>query len=523
MSLLDEIAAKLEVMPQEDKQVLIEKLAPMRAKMRFLPLPGPQTEAYLSDADVLLYGGQAGSGKSYLLTGLASQEHVRGIIFRRESAQTDGLEEAGKAIIGETARFNGTEKEWTWPNGRSLKLAGMQQPGDWNKHAGRERDFFGFDEAGEFMREQVSSLLAWNRGPEGQRCRVVLASNPPRSADGYWMIEWFAPWLDHGHPNPALPGELRWAVMIKGEPIWVDGPDEVFMEGELRRPISFTMIPAALSDNPYRDTPEYRARLQSLPEPLRSQLLYGDFTAGGEDDQWQVLPTEWIKEAQRRWTKTAPLNVPMCAIGCDVAQGGADQSVLAIRYDGWFAPLIVEPGVKTPLGSDVAGMILAKRRDNAMVIIDVGGGWGADAYGHLRANEIDAVPYMGVKPSVQRTEGNQLKFSNIRTQAIWRFREALNPDQQGGSPIMLPDDDRELVADLASWRYKLVPGGIAVESKVDLVKRLGRSTDKGDAIVMAWHSGAKAVTDFKNWQEQTRFKRGGAAPKVIMGHQSRRR
>jgi len=44
---------------------------------RFVPLPGAQTEAYLSKADVLLYGGQAGGGKSYLLMGLASQEHHR--------------------------------------------------------------------------------------------------------------------------------------------------------------------------------------------------------------------------------------------------------------------------------------------------------------------------------------------------------------------------------------------------------------------------------------------------------------
>jgi hypothetical protein len=80
--------------------------------------------------------------------GLASQEHTRSIIFRRESSQTDGLEEAGKQIIGESAKFNGTDKEWVWGTaGRSLKLAGMKEPGDWNKHAGRERDLIGFDEA----------------------------------------------------------------------------------------------------------------------------------------------------------------------------------------------------------------------------------------------------------------------------------------------------------------------------------------------------------------------------------------
>ncbi len=216
-----------------------------------------------------------------------------------------------------------------------------------------------------------------------------------------------------------------------------------------------------------------------------------------------------------RWTATPPVGVPMCAIGVDVAQGGGDNTVLAIRHDGWFAPLQVTPGDKTPLGSDVAGLVMSKRRDGAMVIIDVGGGWGADAYAHLRENQIEAVGYMGVKQSVQRTIDRQLRFANVRTEAYWRFREALNPDQPGGSPIMLPDD-RELLADLTAPTYAPVPGGIALEAKDKLVKRIGRSPDRGDAVVMAWHAGARALTDLQNWKEQNVGRRLGRMPQVLM-------
>lgn len=533
MSLLDEVAAKIEGLSSEERQALVEQVAPLKERMRFVPLPGPQTEAYLSEADVLLYGGQAGGGKSYLLMGLASQEHMRSIIFRRESSQTDGLEEAGKQIIGDTARFNGTEKEWSWGSAlRSVKLAGMKDPGDWNKHAGRERDLFGFDEAGEFLRDQVASLLAWNRGPEGQRCRVVLASNPPRSSDGYWMTEWFAPWLDIQHADRAEPGELRWAIMVNSPagltPQWVDGPDAVEAAGEWHKPLSFTFIPAALSDNPYRNTPEYRAKLNSLPEPLRSQLLYGDFSAGGEDAQNQTIPTEWIKEAMARWRPQAPVGVPQCAIGTDVAQGGTDQTVLATRHDGWYAPLEAVPGSETPSGAEVAGKVLARRRDGAVVIVDLGGGWGGDALTHLAVNigHENVIGYMGVKVSMRRTRDNQLRFKNVRTEAWWRFREALDPYQAGGSPIALPED-RELLADLAAPTFTTVSekGGmaIAIEPKDKLVARLGRSPDKGDAVVMAWYAGPKAVTDFKEWEKRRVGTLGGRAPKVIMGRDSARR
>lgn len=518
---LAEILDALAGLPPDERQAVEREIAAETATMRFVPLPGPQTEAYLSPADVLLYGGAAGGGKSYLLMGLSSQEHKRSIVFRRELGQTDGLEEAGRQIIGDTARFAGSPTpEWVWEDGRALKLAGIKEPGDWMKHAGRERDFIGFDEAGEFLAEQVASLMAWNRGPLGQRCRVVLASNPPRSTDGAWMFEWFAPWLDHTHPDPAKPGELRWAVMVKGSPVWVDGPDEVMIDGEPYRPLSFTFVPASLKDNPYRDTPEYRARLNSLPEPLRSQLLKGLFALGGEDDPWQCIPTAWIQAAVMRWTESPPAGVPMSAMGVDVAQGGADNTVIARRHDGWFGPLLSEPGHKTPGGTDVAGLVIAKRYDGAKVIIDVGGGWGADAHGHLMGSNIDSLAYMGVKSTLLRSADRQFGFANTRSAAYWRFREALNPDQRGGSRIALPDD-KQLISQLASPRYRVKsdgggPGGIIeLEAKEKLVARLGKSPDKADAVVMAWWAGPKIETDWHNWpaSQGNRFNN----PRVISG------
>jgi hypothetical protein len=523
MSLLDDVLARYQELPEAERELVREMATKATKDMAFVPLPGPQTEAYLSEADVLLYGGQAAGGKTFLSVGLA-QDHKRTIIFRRESSQTDGLKAAGVAIYGRTG-FNGTDNEWNWPDGRSLKLAGMQLADDWNKHAGRERDLIVYDEAGEFLRDQVASLLAWNRGPEGQRARVVLASNPPRSADGYWMQEWFAPWLDVNHPLRAAAGELRWAIMEDGTPIWVDGPNDRPEGFENREALSFTFIPAALADNPYRDTPEYRAKIDSLPEPLRSQLKYGDFAAGVQDELNQCIPTEWVKEAQRRWKPQPHPGVPMCAMGVDVAQGGTDKTVIAVRYDDWFAPLFDIPGTETPGGSDVAGRVLSRRLDGAKVIVDLGGGWGGDALRHLVGNigTENAVGYMGVKDSVRRTRDNQLRFCNIRTEAYWAIREALDPTQPGGATMALPDD-KELLADLTAptFETKSGKGGMVIhlEPKDKLVKRLGRSPDKGDAVVMSWWAGAKAITDATQWKDEMASRKHrpmGRVPKVIMG------
>jgi hypothetical protein len=534
MSMLDDLIARVTKMPPAERRALLEEAHRQTQHMLFVPNPGPQTEAYLSKADILLYGGQAGGGKSYLELGLAINEANNAIIFRRERTQTDGLEKDGKNIIGSGANFNGQDLEWTWTNGKTLKLAGMQLPDDWRDHAGRERDLMCFDEAGEFLEMQVASILAWLRAPRGKRTRVILGSNPPRTSDGFWLVKWFAPWLDDKFPNPAHPGELRWAVRLsQHEEItlrWVEGPGQYEIDGEKYTAQSYTFIPASLEDNPYRNSPEYRAQLQALPEPLRSQLLYGKFTMNLKDLSNQCIPSEWVRLAMRRWTPEPPKGIPMCSIGVDCAGGGDDQMVQAARHDGWFAPLVKTPGSQIPMdkaGAHAAGLVLRTRRDQALVVVDMGGGYGGPLYEHLKDNDIECASYKGAEGSTRRSRDGKLKFVNKRSAAYWLFMEALDPGQPGGSPIQLPED-RRLFAGLTAPTFEVTPNGIKLEPKVKrnekgqvtagVMAKLGFSPDEADAVVMAWYEGPRKSTDAMEWMD--RLEVGGKLirfPQVIRG------
>lgn len=536
MGLLDEVIARVQKKPAPERARIIEQAKKATAKMPWIPNPGPQTDAYLSEADILLYGGQAGGGKSHELLGWGVNEAQNGIIFRRELSQTDGLEADGKSIIGRAAGFNGTDHEWTWPDGKTLKLGGMKTADSWIDHAGRGRDFIGFDEGGEFLEVQVASIMAWLRAAPGVRTRVIIGSNPPRTADGLWLLEWFAPWLDDEHPLfPAPPGQLLWAVYVgkpgQGRTEWVPGPGEYEFDGEKYTAKSRTFIPASLEDNPFRNTPEYRATLQSLPEPLRSQLLYGDWKAGMEDAANQCIPTAWVLAAQKRWKNEPPEDIPMCAIGVDASGGGADAMVQAQRYDGWYAPLIETPGKDIPRnrpGSYAAGLILSNRRDGAVPVIDMGGGYGGPIYEHLTANEIECIAYKGAEATTRRTRDKKLTFTNTRSAAYWGFREALDPDQPGGSPISLPPSKR-LLAGLCAPTFEVTPNGIKLEPKSKreggvkgVVERLGWSPNEADAVVMAWWGGPKESTNALDWAER-KMARGlrGQRPQVIMGRAKR--
>lgn len=494
---LSEVKEKLQALPPEKRAELVDLAMRKTKHMVWVPNPGPQTEARNSPADELFYGGQAGGGKSDLEIGLALTDHQRSLLLRRTNREANGLVERITEILGTRDGFNG--QSWKI-NGKIIDIGGCQLEEDKQKFKGSPHDLICFDEVSDFTESQYTFIIGWNRSAnKNQRCRVVAAGNPPTQPEGLWVLKRWAAWLDPTHPDPAQPGELRWyTTTSSGKEIEVDGRGPHRIEGEELYARSRTFIPASLSDNLDLAETNYSAVLAALPAAIRSAYRDGRFDLALKDDELQVIPATWVRAAQNRYTPRPPPGVPMCAIGVDVAQGGSDKTVLAIRYDGWYEIHEVE-GVLTPDGVSVAAHALKHRRDGAKVIIDLGGGYGGAAYEHLRDNGIDTIPYKGAKASTRRTSDNQLGFYNTRSEAYWRFREALDPSQHNGSPIMLPTHPG-MLADLTAPRFTVGPRGIKVEAKEDVVKRLGRSTDYGDAIVMAWWAGPKANTDLRTWE-----------------------
>lgn len=529
--LLGEILASLSALPPAELKKAQELVKSGTKGKRWIPNPGPQTDAYFSEADCLLYGGEPGGGKSQLILGLAFNEHERSLIMRREYGDLDRLIEDALKLNGGRQGFNGSPPPRLRVSDKQIiNFRAAQRIGDEQSTMGQGRDLLGIDEATHFAESQIRFLMGWVRTETpGQRCRTVLATNPPLTAEGLWVTKMFAPWLDPKFPFVAQPGELRWVVSDEdGNDEWVDGPNDTReIRGKTIRPTSRTYIPASVKDNPYYAATDYERQLDAMPEPFRSQLM-GGFRTAFKDAENQVIPTAWIHAAQQRWQKDPPAGVPMCSMGVDCSGGGVDPMVIAARHDGWFAPLVVIPGKELPmerLGSHGAGLVVRHRQDNATVIVDMGGGYGGPVYEHLFKNigghEFVKV-YKGAAGSGGRTRDRKMSFHNKRSEAIWRFREALDPDQPGGSCIFLPPD-QELVADLAAPEADpnfMAKGIIKVKSKEDVCADLGRSTDKGDAVVMAWSEGLKQPNVRGGFPTGNR---SGQRYDVVLGHQSARR
>jgi hypothetical protein len=216
-------------------------------------------------------------------------------------------------------------------------------------------------------------------------------------------------------------------------------------------------------------------------------MLHGDFQAGAVDSDWQLIPTEWIQAAMDRWE---PRDVPgkLSAIGCDPARGGADSTVISCRYGWWFDKLSVH--ALTPSGGDVAGLILQKMGADVGVPINLDIiGIGASVFDHLQSFNCNVTGVNNASKSEKRDITGSIGFVNKRADTWWQLRELLSPESS--AQLSLPPD-RELMADLATPMYSVGARGIQVESKTDIIKRLGHSPDRGDALVLA------AIRDIAN-------------------------
>ncbi|HDZ25066.1 MAG TPA: terminase [Candidatus Aminicenantes bacterium] len=458
--------------------------------VRWEPAPGnePQGQAYESKADILLYGGKPYGGKSDLQLGLARNEHFNSLLLRRTFPELKrGFVPRSIDFYGDRKHFNASENVWRI-DGKRIEFGYGQNRDDFLRYKGPNYDLIEIDEASEIARfddgsTPIDLLLPWNRTTiQKQRVRMVLGTNPGGTGEE-WLVEYFGPWLDTEHHNPAEFGELRWFIRNE-EGVIVD------VEPNTKGSKSRTFIASSWKDNPYA-APEYESNLDILPEPLRSQLKLGLWGVGKDDDRWQVIPSAWVRTAQARWLERDVDHFD--SVGVDVAYGGKDKTVFAGKVGSWFAKLKKHEGKTTPDGQSAAGFLKSFIKGNPRVSIDATG-YGASCYDFAK-EFCNASSFIASTGSKEKDKTGRLGFANLRAEVYWKFREALDP--ASGEDIALPPD-QELLSDLCSARWRLAASAkIQIEPKVDIIKRLGRSPDDADAVVLAWYEAPKAVLGYE--------------------------
>jgi hypothetical protein len=222
---------------------------------------------------------------------------------------------------------------------------------------------------------------------------------------------------------------------------------------------------------------------------IYANRVLGEFHA---DDENSVIPLAWVEAAVERWHAWDQAGRPPLEgkhiKGVDVARGGADSTVIAHRVGVCVTELEhhhLEDTMRTT-GRVLASLELDPGAVPVVDSIGVGGG----VVDRLRELNVKVLPYTGSAKTPARTRDKEFGFVNTRSAAYWHLRELLDP--AFGAALMLPPVDL-LLADLNAPTWDTVTGvppKIRVEHKEDLTARLGRSTDDGDAVAMAFWADA---------------------------------
>lgn len=248
-------------------------------------------------------------------------------------------------------------------------------------------------------------------------------------------------------------------------------------------PVHVTLERAVAAGQVSGDWAAQRARQWGIGSAIYVNRVLGEFHAGDEDS---VIPLAWAEAAVARWHEWALAGRPdggwPRTVGVDVARSGEDKTVLAIRDGRVLAELRRSSKEDTMQTTGrVKGVLDADPLRKAVVDVI---GIGAGVVDRLREQGYKVEAFNASAKSDRLDVTQELGFVNQRSAAIWSLREMLDPSAD--PDLCLPDDDL-LLGDLSAPKWKVKSNGkIAVESKDEIRKRLGRSTDDGDAAAEAF-------------------------------------
>lgn len=323
--------------------------------MEIRPQPGPQEIFLSTSADIAIYGGAAGGGKTFALL-LENLRHSNNgafgsVIFRRNATQITnqgGLWDNAMelypylgAIPKQTPRLC-----VVFTSGAKVSFSHLQLEKDVNSWQGAQIPLICYDELTHFTEYQFFYMLSRNRSMCGVRPYVRATTNP--DADS-WVAKFISWWIDQktGYPIPERSGVIRYFIRLDGDIFWTDRPEELMKRHGVKRADikSVTFISSSVYDNKIllSKDPTYLANLKALPTVDRERLLGGN---------WKIRASAgmYFKRTQVKVVEQIPAKVVLWARAWDMAA--------------------TEPTEDNKNPDATAGVLIGKMEDGNFIVAD---------------------------------------------------------------------------------------------------------------------------------------------------------
>lgn len=256
-----------------------------------------------SSSTITVFGGAAGSGKSYMgLMDLLKWVHMpkfRGVVFRRTTPQlkgVGGMWDTALSMYGDiTDKLNISSKDSkiTFPSKAQIMMRHMEHVKDKYNIQGWQISEALVDEATQFEEEQIMYIISRLRTDAAMKSHLKMTCNP--DYDSFLRV-WLekAGYLDkEGFPIEDRCGKEVYCGQISGAMEFTQTLAEWKELYPSTTPMTFTFINATCKDNPVllEMEPDYLSKLENLPRVERDRLLHGNWysreeAAGYWKRQW---------------------------------------------------------------------------------------------------------------------------------------------------------------------------------------------------------------------------------------------
>ena len=255
----------------------------------------PQFRQFLfqvSPADITIYGGAAGGGKTYALLMDPLRHRDNGlfgsVIFRNTFPQIDsegGLWDTSELLYPYVqGQPNRSRYWWTFPSGMRVRFGYLNRDSDKFYYQGAQIAMIAYDQLEQIGESSFFFMLSRNRSMSGIPGYIKATCNP--DADS-WLAQFLAWWIaDDGYAHSDRSGKIRFFIRYREALVWSSRPEKLLAIDPQAEPKSVTFITSTVYDNQIllQKDPSYVANLKALL-PVDRERLLGHPTRGGN---WKI-------------------------------------------------------------------------------------------------------------------------------------------------------------------------------------------------------------------------------------------